>query len=306
MSGVLVVGAGEMAAEYLKVLRALGVPASVASRGEKRAKELAESFGAPWTAGGLPDAVPGKAIVAVSPQALAEVARELAARGCRSILLEKPGALSSTELAGLPASTTIAYNRRFYPSVEAARTAIAEDGGVLSGSFEFTELEDRVLPSAAEKGFPPEVLERWGVANSLHVIDLFLFLAGRPSDWQARRAGSLEWHPSGAVFAGAGETDRGAQFGYTATWGGAGGWGVELTTSRRKLVLRPLERLAVQEKGRFAADPVEVEAEPDGLKPGLHGLVRAWLAGDGDPRLCGLDEAAAHMRVAERIFGYPA
>jgi hypothetical protein len=157
-------------------------------------------------------------------------------------------------------------------------------------------------------GHGEEVLARWGLVNSSHVVDLGFHLAGRPREWAQRRRGRLPWHPSGAVFAGAGETEHGALFAYVGTWSGAGRWGVEISTAARKLVLRPLEELRVQEKGSFDVEPVELDAEPAGLKPGLRGQLGAFLsraAGDEpDPRLCPLREALAVWRETAAIFGY--
>jgi predicted dehydrogenase len=149
------------------------------------------------------------------------------------------------------------------------------------------------------------VLARWGIANSSHVIDLFLHLAGSPARIATERSGALDWHPSGAVFSGAGETETGALFSYAATWSGAGRWGLEVTTAHRKLVLRPLESLAEQETGSFTLRDVALEPEPAETKPGLVAEVRAFLAGD-DPRLCTIHEALRTLQVTAEICGYDA
>ena len=303
----LIVGAGEMAEAYVLALRALGVEPAVVGRSRERAEALAAQLGVEVRWGGLEavDAVPGTAIVAVDPQELAAVTSALLARGCRAVLVEKPGARVRGDLEKLRgARVAIGLNRRFYPSVDAARRLIDEDGGPLSASFDFTEIPERVLAEERRR----EVLERWGLVNSLHVIDLFQHLAGLPAEWRGERAGGLQWHPAGARFAGSGCTARGALFGYLATWDGAGRWSVEVTTHARKLVLRPLEELRVQAAGSFALEPVGLEAEPAGLKPGLLGQVRAFLAwaegGERDPRLCDLDEFLAVFALTEAIFGY--
>jgi predicted dehydrogenase len=310
---LVVVGAGPMGREHVLAALALGVDPGrieVVARGEERARALAAELGTRWRAGGvegLRGEPPSAAVVAVGVPELAEVAATLAELGCPYVLLEKPGALLRSDLAGLAGRGTefaVALNRRFYPSVDAARQLIEEDGGPLSATFEFTELEERVLA----EGHLPDVLERWGIVNSLHVIDLFRGLAGEPDSWRGEVSGGLPWHPAGATFSGSGRTSRGALFAYIATWGGAGRWSLEVATSNRKLILRPLEELRVQRRGSFDVELASLRPDPDGTKPGLTGQLAAFLAWSAgappDERLCTLDDALASYDLTERILGY--
>lgn len=320
--GILLLGTGEMAAEYVKVLFQHGMGAkdiNVVGRSRARAEEFAQKFGVlcHWGGTSVLSGIPvcKIAIVAVGPLQLPETALALLERGCQYILLEKPGALYESQLKEVQAAATqqdarifIAFNRRFYPSVDAVRRMIDEDGGLLSCNFDFTEIEDLVLREKENKNLPEEVLHRWGIVNSIHVIDLFLHLAGIPSSWLHRQGGSLAWHPRSAVFCGSGITNKKVFFSYLSTWNGAGRWGVELTTPCRKLILRPLETLVVQHKGSFQLEAASLPREPAGLKAGFHGQVEALLGcsggGAGDPRLCPIEEAISHFEVAAKIFGY--
>jgi predicted dehydrogenase len=309
---LVVVGAGPMGREHVLAALALGLDPGrieVVARGEERARALAADLGTGWRAGGVEALreAPPAAVVAVGVPELAGAAAALAALGCPHVLLEKPGALRRNDLAGLATRRTqfaVALNRRFYASVDAARRLIEEDGGPLSATFEFTELEERVLA----EGHPPEVLERWGIVNSLHVIDLFRQLAGEPDRCRGEVSGGLPWHPAGATFSGSGRTSRGALFAYVATWGGAGRWGLEVATSRRKLILRPLEELRVQRRGSFDVELASLPPDPDGTKPGLTGQLAAFLAWSAgappDPRLCTLDDALASYELTESILAY--
>jgi predicted dehydrogenase len=304
---LVVVGAGAMAREHVRAAIAIGLDPDaivVAARRRERAGALARELGI--HAAGLEEAAGHLAIVAVSEPALADVAAAQLERGADRVLVEKPGALTVSELeplARFAGRAFVAYNRRFYASVERARTLIEDDGGPLAVTFDFTEIEDRVLDDARRRGLDSSVLARWGVANSLHVIDLAFYLAGAPGDIACERAGSLSWHPAGARFAGSGSTERGALFSYAATWDGAGRWSVEVTTRARRLVLRPLEELHEQRRGSFALEPVAVPTEPEGVKPGLAGQLEAFLGGR-DEHLCGIEEAAARIELAERMLGY--
>ena len=319
---ILLAGAGEIAAEYVKALRVAGVDPGrirVVGRSVESCARFARESGVPCVPGGTAALstvpVPDAAIVAVSHLSLYETALALLDGGCRFVLLEKPGALERRHLEQLDArardtgaAVFMALNRRFFPSVDLARRIIAEDGGLLSCFFDFTEVEAQVLAAAAAKQWTPDVLRKLGIVNSLHVIDLFLHLAGMPREWQQYRDGGLSWHPGASRFAGAGVTDRNVVFSYLATWDGAGRWGVELTTPQRKLVLRPLESVACQVKGSFAVEALSVAPEPTGLKPGFLAQAGAFLAaaagGPVDSRLCTLADALAHVDIVQRIIGY--
>jgi predicted dehydrogenase len=308
-----------MAEEHLRALLAAGfLPHRilVAGRRRPRAERLAEIYGVRATWGeldGLKEVSAPLAIVAVTETALASTAAALAERGARHLLVEKPGALGSRELrplAEMDATVFVAYNRRFFASTQRARELIADDGGPLSFSFDFTEVESRVLEDAKRRELPTSILSRWGIANSLHVIDLAFHLGGSPIELDARRSGSLDWHHAGATFAGSGMSESEALFAYSATWGGAGRWSVEVTTAARKLVLRPLEALQQQLRGSFELEPVALSDDDGDIKPGLRAQLNAFLTaarlGIVDPSLCTLDEAIARLEIATRILGYQA
>lgn len=314
------VGAGEMAAYHLEALAQRGaLNVRVLGRGAASCDALAGRFGVPCHPGGLESLPtlprPDLAIVAAPVTELVDLGLALLEHGARSLLIEKPGALYAAPLRALAVAAArdgvpawIAYNRRFFRSVAEARRIIAEDGGPLAGMVEVTEVEELVLRERALKGLPTDVLERWGVVNPLHVLDLFFFLAGRPRDLSARQSGSLSWHRRGAQFAGHGATESGATFSYWGAWGGVGRWGIEVATPRRKLVLRPLEELWEQRRGSFALERIAIDPEPVGVKPGLPAQLESALAAAAgeapDDRLCSLTDAADRIELAERIFGY--
>jgi predicted dehydrogenase len=303
---VVVAGAGPMAGEHVRALLAHGVSREhiiVAARRVHQAEHLAAVYGV--RAGALGQVSASTAIVAVTEDALVPVARALLARGATRMLIEKPGALSSDELRELVSHDGIfvAYNRRFYTSVVRARQLVEQDGGAIAATFDFTEIERLVLADAKRRNLPEAVLQRWGLANSLHVIDLAFFLAGDPVELTTERSGSLPWHAAGARFSGSGTTDRDGVFSYLASWDGAGRWNVEVTTRARRLFLQPLEQLREQLRGSFESLPLVVTAATDGVKPGLAGQLAAFL--DGDTRsLCGVAAAVGRLELAERMLGY--
>jgi predicted dehydrogenase len=283
MSAVLVVGAGSMARVYAAALQRLDVPFEVVGRSRANCERFEEATGVHARAGGVEAYVAGRtapeaAIVAVDVASLATTTCTLLRHGVVRLLVEKPGALHTDELEAMAAEAgstgaevRIAYNRRYYASVRRARELIEGDGGPRTCHFDFSEIPERVLAA----GHPPEVLERWFLANSSHVVDLAFHLAGEPASLHAERSGSLPWHPSGSRFAGAGATDRGALFTYRADWSAPGSWCVEVTTPRRALVLRPLERLAERTS---ATSEREVAVDAEHAKPGIDEQTRTFVA----------------------------
>jgi predicted dehydrogenase len=289
---VLLIGCGPMAVEYAKVLKALGIDAIVVGRGAASADKFTQATGLPVQVGGFErwlerEKPPAHAIVATGERWLGAAALALIERGARRLLVEKPGGFDAPDIAavaskaaGAHAEILVGYNRRFYASVEAARRAIAEDGGVTSFSFEFTEWSHVIGPIEKEPG----VKEQWFLANSTHVIDLAFHLGGAPAQLTAFTRGGLAWHPAGSVFAGAGVSEGGALFAYQANWEAPGRWGVEVLTRKRRLILRPLERLQVQKLGSVAIEFVEIDDALDkAYKPGLYRQVQAFLGGDRGP-----------------------
>jgi predicted dehydrogenase len=313
-SPVWLVGAGGMAVDYAKVLKALAVPVIVIGRGNASSQTFSEKTGIPVFSGGL-DAflasapkIPTTAIVAVGVEGLAGTAMQLLNAGVRKVLLEKPGALHFSELKALSekaksvnAEVVIAYNRRMYAAVLAAQKMIEEDGGIQSMHFEFTEW-GHVIEGITKA---PGVKEAWLLGNSTHVIDLAFYLSGNPVELQVLNSGGLAWHPSSAVFAGAGRTDQGVLFSYQANWDAPGRWGVEFLTRQRRLIFRPMETLQVMKRGSVSVEMVNIDDDIDkAYKPGLYRQVEKFLADDLDLSLCPLREQLARWPIYEEIAGY--
>ena len=303
------VGAGGMAREYAKVLAAQNRAFEVIGRGEASAATFTDKTGRPAHAGGLEaylarGTAPGtQAIVAIGVEDLAPACERLLAHGVKQILVEKPAGLDRGEIQQLAAHAKrtgaviyVGYNRRFYASTRRAREMIAEDGGVTSFTFEFTEWSHEIetLPLS------PRIKKHWLLANSSHVIDHAFFLGGDPVELEARVAGSLSWHPSAAVFTGSGRSKSGALFSYHANWAAPGRWGVEVLTRKRRLIFRPMEKLHITKLASVAIteEPLEDTYDRD-FKPGLYRQVAAFLGGDTQD-LCTIDDqvaACAHYEV---------
>ena len=224
-------------------------------------------------------------------------------------MLEKPGALHLAQLEALYAASQahgaqvwIAYNRRFYASVEKLCERVIADGGITSAVFEFTEWSHKIRPLQKSPG----VKERWLLANSSHVLDLAFVLIGLPAERQlhAWHGGTLDWHPAGSRFHGAGISELDIPFSYQADWEAPGRWGVEILTRRYRYVLQPLETLQVIPLGSVDLESVALDNGLDQrFKPGLYLQCQAFLS-DQSQKLCSLSEQLKAFPVFARIAGY--
>lgn len=308
---VLLVGSGPMAQAYARVLQGMDRPFVVMGRGATSAAAFEAAIGVPVGTGDLctqlaarPEGI-ANAIIAVSAANLAEASRQVAAAGVSRLLIEKPAALSPADVAALDADlgvmgteAYVAYNRRYHAATLAARERIAEDGGVVSFKFDFTEASRRI--EALDKD--PRELDGWFYGNSTHVVDLAFFLGGLPTHLVAASRGAMPWHPAGAVFVGNGETDRGAAFSYHANWRAPGRWGVEVMTAKRRMVFQPLEELHEQTHDSFALNKVAIADELDKrYKPGVYKQVEAFLDGANAGALLPLADHAKGMDIFQII-----
>jgi predicted dehydrogenase len=307
---VWIVGAGSMAEEYSKILRHMMIEPTIIGRSESSAKLLENKLNVPVFSGGiemyLESHNPDKdtyIIIAVGTEVLLPTLLLFKDLEFSGILVEKPAALSINELienklkvSSVLGKTFVAYNRRFYPSVIKALELVEEDGGLESMHFEFTEWAHKIEPLTKANG----VKENWFFANSTHVVDLAFYIAGQPFDWRCFvKEGNLGWHKY-SNFSGAGITDRGVLFSYISNWQSAGRWGIELLTSKRRIYLKPLEKLSFQKKGSIEIENCIINESNNckGFKPGLYAQLADFLFNRGD-KLLGLE---AHIENTRLIY----
>jgi predicted dehydrogenase len=285
----------------------------VIGRGEKSAMIFKDKTGIQPVTGGIDsyintkNAIPERAVVAVGVDQLFSVTNKLLDCGVKKILVEKPGVLTLQEADELAdkarkknAQVLVAYNRRLYKSVEEAAKIIQSDGGATSFQFEFTE-RSHIIESLDK---PSIVKQNWFLANSTHVVDMAFFLCGIPEEINCHTRGGLSWHTRSSVFAGSGVSKSGALFSYSADWGSAGRWSIEVMTAKRRLIFRPLERLQIQIKGQTETNGIAADYHLDEeFKPGLYRQLKSFL--DNDFRkLCTLDEQKYLMPIYNKMAGY--
>lgn len=310
---IWLIGSGLMSVDYAKVLEAQNHDYLVIGRGQSSAEEFTGKTGKEVIQGGLDkflDSNPvlaESAIISVGVAQLYETTLMMIESGVKNILVEKPGGMTQAEMDKLyqcslenACKVYIAYNRRFFSSVVKAQEMIELDGGVTSFNFELTEWSHII----GKLDKQTEVLNKWFLANSTHVADLAFFLGGKPDQISCFTSGSLDWHSSASIFAGAGITTNGALFNYGANWESAGRWSVEVLTKENRYIFRPMESLLIQKRGTIPHVPVEVDNQIDiDFKPGLYRQVESFLSGDST-YLCPISEQLALFPFYEKMAAY--
>ena len=314
---VLLVGSGFMAKEYLLVLRAMNKKVIVVGRGKENIELLKQEFTEfTFYSGGLEEylkvhsTVTDFAINASSISQLAITTKQLILAGVKSILLEKPGELFLNGLKEIEdlslesnAQVFIAYNRRFYSSVQKLKEEVLIDGGIQSVHFEFTEW----VHTIDQNKFDLEVLNKWIVSNSAHVIDTVFYLIGKPKNMQniVKGQGLIPWHMSGSLFIGMGISNQNIPFSYHANWCSAGRWSIEISTSKRRFYLKPMEKLLVQELGRVKIEDIHLDGLLDlNFKPGLFVQVDKFLKSQNDDLCTIQDQKKNYQDIYMKIGSY--
>lgn len=313
MRKVTLIGAGGMAVDYAAVLNAMGLKFEVICRSQDSANAFRDRLGQICISGGITKYlasgnVPSHVIVSVGVDSLFGVTEELLLKGVKNILIEKPAALFATEIDQLEvlsktkgANVFVAYNRRFYASVQKLKEMAYADGGIKSLHFDFTEWSDSI--ATLEKG--ENVKERWVLSNSTHIIDLAFYLAGKPVVMNSTIAGSLVWHPNASRFSGHGLTDQGVVFSYRADWDAPGRWGVTAYSKNFKFDLCPIETLNAAKRNTNDLVPVNIDDCVDlNFKPGLFEQVSAFFKSPAESPLCKLSEHQKLFRSYLKIAGY--
>ena len=294
---VLLVGAGSIAKDYVKILNHLSIQFTVVGRSIEGIQKFEKLTNVKAIAGGLQNLKEENfdcAIIAVNVEELAQVSISIMNLGIKKILLEKPAGINVYEVSAISEKAKetntkiiVGYNRRFYASVLTTQDMIKDDGGVKSFQFDFTEWVDEI----SDVILNDEVKQNWFLANSTHVVDMAFLLGGKPKEMVTYKTGGFDWHKAGSIFTGAGISELGALFSYCSNWEAPGRWGVEVETMRHKFIFRPLEKLQIQRHKSTAIDFVQIDDQLDiEYKPGLYRQVENFLMDNLHPNFINIHQ----------------
>ncbi len=288
---VVIIGAGNMAREHLKVLRALKSIdiVGIFSRTFSQAQLLADEFQIGLVATSIADLYDKThadgVVVAVSETATQTVCTEALAYPWQ-MLVEKPVGLGLTETKlifdaakGSEKRFYVAMNRRNFSSTLMAIKEIEKIQG--ERTVQILDQEDPF--SALNAGRSKQVCDLWHFANSIHLIDLFyVFCRGTPTSINnviPSRYGYMAKSTHSVISFDSGDTGI-----YHSVWNAPGPWSVVIETAKKRIEMRPLESFTIQTypSRQKASEPLAKEDHE--FKPGFFRQMREFIrALTGEP-----------------------
>jgi len=308
-----IIGAGAIAHQHLKVLRAFDdvEVVALANRGAEHRESVAKEFGILKTYAGHADMLAAETLDAVyiltSADTIYPITKELISTGL-PLFIEKPAGLTSDETRDLSARATtnnvrimVGYNRRFYSVLEAGRAAILKLGPMLGLALEAPESIAKVR---ALGKFSPEVLDHWLIANGTHGIDLLRYLGGDVAEVHAAQHSHVE--KNGDNFGATIRYANGAIGHYVSHWNTPGRHHLSLYGDGIRARFEPIEQgeiLLGDNTQALAPDQIDLD-----YKPGFYAQTRYFIdrVQDGGPierPACSIEDAVGTMELAEQIMG---
>jgi predicted dehydrogenase len=309
---VAIIGAGYMATEHAKAFHGLpGVElAGVYSRTASRAESLAQQYPGMKVCNSIADLYEktqaNLVVVTVKELSMREVAL-----ACFDhpwvVLLEKPAGYSLPDAEKIHDAAVVAgskvfvaLNRRAYSSTRQALDLL----NLRPEDQRFVTVLDQQDQIAARDIYhePPEVVQNYMFANSIHLIDYFNAICRGDI---VRVTPVLPWVPEnpGVVVAKI-EYSSGDVGLYEGNWMGPGPWVVTVATPSRRIEMKPLEQATEQLRGERRANPLPVDPMDSEFKPGLRYQAQQAVAAVAgrETFLPSLAESMRSMRLVSEIF----
>lgn len=309
---IAIVGAGGMAREHARAFASLpGVRvAGLTSRTRAKADALATELGIPVVTDSI-DALQQQtradlAVITVPELSANPVAME-AFKHPWAILMEKPAGYDLADAEqiaaaakGRTAPVMVGLNRRFYSSSRAVKA----DLGTRPNEKRFIHVQDQQSYAEARRyNHPPQVVEKFMYANSIHLIDLIPFFA-RGKVVRVEQVTPWRGEATEIMLAYV-EFDSGDTALYEGLWKGPGPWAANVSTPGKRWIMQPLEQAVYQNAGERARHTIEASEEDKQFKAGFLLQARnAVAAVRGEAaEIPSLDDSLATMRLINRMFG---
>jgi predicted dehydrogenase len=309
---VAIVGAGGMGREHAKAFGSLPnvTVAGVVSRTRARADALAAELGI----GAVADSVDelyertnADLLIVAVPELSANPVAMRAFSHPWAVLMEKPAGydLSDAEAIaaaarGRAARVMVGLNRRFYSSARTIKT----DLDTRPGERRFIHVQDQQSYEEARRyNHPPQVVEKFMYANSIHLIDLIPFF-GRGAVSRVQQVTPWRGEDTEVMLAYV-EFDSGDTALYEGLWKGPGPWAANISTPGKRWIMQPLEDAIYQNAGERARHTIERSDEDRQFKPGFLLQARAAVAavrGEASS-IPSIDDSLETMRLINRMFG---
>jgi predicted dehydrogenase len=309
---IAIVGAGGMAREHAKAFSSLPhvKVAGLTSRTRGKADALAGELGIPVVTDSVAELYERThadlVIVAVPELSANPVAMQVLARPW-AVLMEKPAgydlrdaeAIAATA-QGRPAPVMVGLNRRFYSSA----LRIKADLETRRGEKRFIHVQDQQSYEEARRyNHPPEVVEKFMYANSIHLIDLIAFF-GRGKVSRVQQVTPWKGEDTEVMLAYV-EFDGGDTALYEGLWKGPGPWAANISTPAKRWIMQPLEDAIYQNAGERARHTIERSDDDKQFKPGFLLQAKAAVAkvrGE-ESTIPSLEDSLQTMRLINQMFG---
>ena len=309
---VVIVGAGSMAREHAKAFASLeGVTiAGLTSRTRAKADALAREAGIALVTDSIAELhrqTSADLVVITVPELSANPVAMEAFNYQWAVLMEKPAGYDLADAEKIAAAARgrtspvmVGLNRRFYSSAR----AIKADLETRPTEKRFIHVQDQQSYAEARRyNHPPQVVEKFMYANSIHLIDLIPFF-GRG---QVERVETLTpWRGEATeVMLSYIEFDSGDTALYEGLWKGPGPWAANVSTPGKRWIMQPLEQAIYQNAGERARHTTEASDEDKQLKAGFLLQARAAVAAvrGGASAIPSIDDSLQTMRLINRMFG---
>jgi predicted dehydrogenase len=309
---IAIVGAGSMAREHARAFASLpGVTvAGLTSRTRARADALARELGVAIVADSideLRERTTADLVIITVPELSANPVALQAFAHPWAVLMEKPAgydlADAETIAAAARARTApvmVGLNRRFYSSA----LTIKADLETRPHQHRFIHVQDQQSYAEARRyNHPPEVVERFMYANSIHLIDLMPFFArgevtrvAQVTPWRGEQTEVMLAYV---------EFDSGDTALYEGLWKGPGPWAANVSTPGKRWIMQPLEQATYQNAGERTRHTIEASDDDRQFKAGFLLQARAAVAAvRGEPStIPSIEDSLQTMRLINRMFG---
>jgi predicted dehydrogenase len=253
---------------------------------------------------------PEAVLVAVSHDATVAATAELLRRGI-PCLVEKPAGLDSAETSALAdladergVPTIVAVNRRFYSVLQQALLAVTAHGPVRGLAI---EAHESLLSQVRRGRHPGWLLDRWLIANTIHLIDLLRFAGGEVAETRVLSSGIFERH--GDHIAASMRFSSGALGTFAAHFDSGGGTSLKIFGDGVTAELGPIEQgyLRYDDGRRMRLHESEADRR---YRPGLyaqaaHFLESVILSEPAPFPASSLRDNVESMRLAEAFLAQP-
>jgi predicted dehydrogenase len=309
---VAIVGAGGMAREHAKAFASLpGVKVrGLTSRTRAKADALAGELGIPLVTDSIDELhqqTNADLVVITVPELSANPVAINAFKHPWAVLMEKPAGYDLDDAEkiaaasrGRQAPVMVGLNRRFYSS---SRT-IKADLESRPNEKRFIHVQDQQSYAEARRyNHPPQVVEKFMYANSIHLIDLIPFF-GRGEVTRVQQVTPWRGEDTEVMLAYV-EFDSGDTALYEGLWKGPGPWAANVSTPGKRWIMQPLEEATYQNAGERARHTVPRGEADTQFKAGFLLQARAAVS-----RVRGevsdvpsIEDSLQTMRLINRMFG---